>query len=244
MKVISMISRKGGVGKTTSLMALASVASAKNLRTILIDTDQNEPMEHWRVKADAYGFWPDNLKVERQLDFQPLHDRILEIDEKGEADLVLIDPKGGWAADFHNFLVQAIDVMIIPTRPNKLDGDEVISTLKTLAALKKKVVAGGGSIAKPYVLLNYLKAPSAMTAVQTAWCETLTQIDGCLKTQLRDRAAYQTMVEMGPLLEYIKYLKDGEPMERGQANHLAQALKEAEGLFDEIMQIHAAAEAA
>ena len=39
MKTISVVCQKGGVGKTTTVINLASVLSSKGLKTLIIDTD-------------------------------------------------------------------------------------------------------------------------------------------------------------------------------------------------------------
>ena len=39
MKTIAVVCQKGGVGKTTTVINLASVLSRKGLKTLIIDTD-------------------------------------------------------------------------------------------------------------------------------------------------------------------------------------------------------------
>ena len=39
MKTIAVVCQKGGVGKTTTVINLASVLSIKGLKTLIIDTD-------------------------------------------------------------------------------------------------------------------------------------------------------------------------------------------------------------
>ena len=39
MKTIAVVCQKGGVGKTTTVINLASVLSKKGLKTLIIDTD-------------------------------------------------------------------------------------------------------------------------------------------------------------------------------------------------------------
>ena len=51
MPVISFVSPKGGVGKTTSLMVLASGLIANNLSVHIIDADPNYPLMHWQEEG-------------------------------------------------------------------------------------------------------------------------------------------------------------------------------------------------
>ncbi|WP_306666057.1 ParA family protein, partial [Escherichia fergusonii] len=47
MPVISFVSSKGGVGKTTSAVVLAGEFAAAGRKVCLIDADPNRPLEAW-----------------------------------------------------------------------------------------------------------------------------------------------------------------------------------------------------
>ena len=48
MKTIAVVCQKGGVGKTTTVINLASVLSRKGLKTLIIDTD---PVSYTHLRA-------------------------------------------------------------------------------------------------------------------------------------------------------------------------------------------------
>ena len=59
MPVVSMVSSKGGAGKTTTALIIAGEIASAGRRVILVDADPNQPLVAW---ADRPGK-PDNIQV-------------------------------------------------------------------------------------------------------------------------------------------------------------------------------------
>jgi cellulose biosynthesis protein BcsQ len=57
MQLIAFASFKGGCGKTTTLMAMAAMLTARGRRIALFEADDNKPLALWRRRADARGQW-------------------------------------------------------------------------------------------------------------------------------------------------------------------------------------------
>ena len=53
MKTISIVSQKGGAGKTTLAIHLAVAASLAGMNTAIIDLDRKHPLQSGRTGAEA-----------------------------------------------------------------------------------------------------------------------------------------------------------------------------------------------
>ena len=87
MPVISLISPKGGVGKTTAATLLATQLARKS-QVIVIDADPNRPIEAWSKLAGV----PDNLRVVSDANQENIIDRIDEA--AAEVPFVIVDCEG------------------------------------------------------------------------------------------------------------------------------------------------------
>lgn len=113
MKTISIISQKGGAGKTTLALNLAAAAEASGHRTVIIDLDP---------QASAKG-WHDHRQKETPVVISSHASRledVLSTARKHGADLCIIDtaPHSETAA---LAAAKAADLILIPCRPAILD---------------------------------------------------------------------------------------------------------------------------
>jgi chromosome partitioning protein len=145
MRVWSIISQKGGSGKTTLALHLAIAATAKKRTTLVIDLDPQASAERWSAVRDAdeptiVGGLPEKLND------------MLEAAHANGADLALVDtpPRSDRTA---LIAAKAADLVLIPTRGTILDlpaiGDTV--NLLKLASLEHKAV----------IVLNAMPAKAA-----------------------------------------------------------------------------------
>jgi chromosome partitioning protein len=136
MKTISIISQKGGAGKTTVAVHLAVAAERRGFRTAIFDLDPQASAASWSDKREN----PSPAVVSAQAARLP---NLFEQAAKQLADLVIIDSAPN--ADAASLAAARVsDLILIPCRPAAFDLNAIGTTL-SLAA-----VAG-----KPaYVLLN------------------------------------------------------------------------------------------
>jgi chromosome partitioning protein len=126
MQVWSVISQKGGAGKTTLCLFLASIAAARGRDSLLIDLDPQR----------SAGRWSDILQVE---DSRPdivagLHDRLGDMLKQARehgTELAIVDtpPKIDRAA---LLAADAADVILVPTRGGVLDLHALRDTVELL----------------------------------------------------------------------------------------------------------------
>jgi len=147
MRVIAVVSQKGGSGKTTVATNLAVAALEDGKATLVLDLDQQPSAFGWfQARADKAG----------ALQVVPTHHaaipKLLEGAAAEGVELVLIDtaPKtepGARAA------IEACDVVLIPCQPSAHD----------LRAIQDTVELCRARGAKPFVVLNQVEATSPLT---------------------------------------------------------------------------------
>ena len=140
MKVLGLLSRKGGVGKTTLALHL-SVLAQETRRVLLIDLDP---------QGSAAAWWQARETDTPQLDqAQPgdLEGLLAKARDAG-MDLVLIDTRPSAEADAVKVAALS-DFVLVPTRPAILDLRAILGTLD--------IVKGGRHRAA--IVLNACTAP-------------------------------------------------------------------------------------
>lgn len=121
MRVLGLLSRKGGSGKTTIAVNLAVLAQATGRRTLLIDLDPQRSAASWWRARD--GNTPQLVET----DPNRLRD-ILEAADGDGVDLVVIDTRPSVEADAVQVAALS-DLVLIPTRPAILDLRAILATL-------------------------------------------------------------------------------------------------------------------
>jgi chromosome partitioning protein len=113
MKIIAIISEKGGAGKTTLAVNLAVAAEAHGLATAIFDLD---PRANSTVWGDAR-----ESKIPAVVPAQaPRLPILLQQARQNDADLVIIDCPGN-APDIGASAGAVADAILIPCKPNPFD---------------------------------------------------------------------------------------------------------------------------
>jgi chromosome partitioning protein len=141
MKTLGLLSRKGGVGKTTLALHLSVMAQDAGLRVLLIDLDP---------QGSAAAWWQAREADTPQLDVaQPGQlEGLLEKARAAGVDLVIIDTRPSVEADAVQVAALS-DYVLVPTRPAILDLRAILGTLD--------IVKGGRHRAS--IVLNACSAP-------------------------------------------------------------------------------------
>jgi chromosome partitioning protein len=129
MKTISVISQKGGAGKTTLVINIAGAAEALGWRTVVIDLDP---------QASAKG-WHDHRKHETPIVISAQASRIgdvLTTAREHGADLCIVDtaPHSETSA---LAAARAADLVLIPCRPSILDLRAISSSVDLVQIAKR-----------------------------------------------------------------------------------------------------------
>lgn len=125
MPVISLATSKGGAGKTTSAIVLATTL-ARNHTVTLIDADPAARLEAWSRK----GALPADIQIMRSRGERRIHD---EIDRaRSQSDFVIVDVEGV-ASRLNAFIMGESDLVVIPMGDEQPDAEAAIETLAQLA---------------------------------------------------------------------------------------------------------------
>ena len=118
MPTIPFISPKGGVGKTTSTLALATQLAARGVGVTVIDADPNYPIARWA----AGGHCPPNMRVISDVTENNIATKIR--DAANIDPFVLVDLEGT-AAKIVVLALQEADFVVVPMQgglaPTKSD---------------------------------------------------------------------------------------------------------------------------
>lgn len=123
MQVITIVQTKGGSGKTTAAMLLASAALDAGRRITLIDGDVNAQLGRWRDSFELAAWdsvkkptWPEALSILSPPETVEGLLALLEEEEARGVDLVVIDTRPGTHTDTEDFCLIS-DMVLIPARP-------------------------------------------------------------------------------------------------------------------------------
>lgn len=133
MFIIALISQKGGVGKTTLAIHLATAYAALNKRTLLVDLDPQTSAAEWKDARQAEHPYVMAVPSSRL-------GKTLETARENGADVVILDTaphSEGTALE----AARAADLILVPCQPSIMDLRAMRKTADILNYLKKPTFA-------------------------------------------------------------------------------------------------------
>lgn len=119
-KVITLATTKGGTGKTTLAISLASYWNERGVKVAALDADPNQNLKSWLTKGQL-----QDIPFKAEADENYLIDAIDELAQ--EADVVVVDMAGVG----NQALVYAIGISSLVIIPARTSEDDVLEALKT-----------------------------------------------------------------------------------------------------------------
>lgn len=142
MRIIGVVGRKGGSGKTTVAVHLAAILAAKGSRVVLIDADQQGSARHW-AEPGALPMEVQHRPLESDGQVRAWSAAIRAL----KADYVVLDSPPHLDAALGG-VIGLCDVAVIPCGPS---GMEVLATTDTVALIRD--IRAASSRRKPVIVL-------------------------------------------------------------------------------------------
>lgn len=228
MPVISFVSPKGGVGKTTAALLLAGELASAGGTVRIIDADPNCPLVDWSGLPGR----PEQISVIGCRDENAIIDEI----EKGtaEARFTLVDLEGAATAAV-TFAIAQSDLVIIPCKGSHLDAAQAARAIKLV-----KQTGRGVKRDIDFAILFSQIPPALRSSNQRDIADQFTDADvPVIPVMIYNREAYRTMFAAGGTLRTIT--------EQGVGNFKA-AVENAEAyasaVVDRLRNVRASKEAA
>ena len=121
MKIIAIISQKGGAGKTTLAIHLAVAAKLMRHEAVVIDLDPQASATSWKDSREAESPVVVSAQASRL-------ESVLEAAKQGGADLAIIDT-APHSESASLMAARAADLILIPCRPAILDLRAISNTI-------------------------------------------------------------------------------------------------------------------
>lgn len=237
IRVVLVMNRKGGSGKSTLCRALASAAERRGETVTIFDTDASKSCLKWMQAGQEAGNWSPLVEVIHTLDAHRVVEAIDQIYEQPDQEhLILIDTFGG-GSEAQDVLAVAAHRILCPMMLSHGDLSETLETASWYLTLRERVEQPE-DLAGFSVLLSRVQV--RLSESERAVADALFRSLPVLEAWLSNRSAYVRMDREG----LLGPIADRTP-NRGLAAHLEAAVKEAAELLDEIdRSIAAPAEAA
>lgn len=192
MPVIVFASSKGGPGKSTTAVLLATQLALKGASVTAIDADPNRPLSQWTLLPGC----PENLTVLAAVS----EATIIEVIEEAarRTTFVVVDLEGT-ASMAVAYAISRADLVIIPTQGSQLDAIEAAKAVKLIRQQEK---AFGRTI--PYaILFNRTNAAIRPRTLQHIREEFQKHNVPSLRTQMHEREAFRAIFSFGGTLESL-----------------------------------------
>lgn len=200
MPTIVFASPKGGAGKSTSAVVLASELAGKGAAVTVIDADPNKPVSAWAKRPGC----PENLTVLADVSEESV---IEEIEAAAARTPFVVVDLEGTASMMVAYAISRADLVIIPTQGSQLDAAEAAKAVKLIRQQEK---AFGRKI--PYAVLftrtSAALRPRTLQHIQDEFAK-----HGVLAfdTQIHERDAFRAIFSFGGTLAGLNATQVSNP---------------------------------
>lgn len=213
MPVITLLSPKGGVGKTTTALLLAIELAEGGSSVVIVDADPNFPIAKW---AGLPGK-PDNIEVVQEVDEDAIIDTIDAAQKR--AKFVIVDLEGRASARVTNALLMT-HLALVPMQGSVLDSDQAA---RAFQSIRRASTAARRSIAFAGV---FTRTPASSRIRSRVSQQIAESVEGAgiatLPTSIAERTVYRSLFAQGGTLSGLEGAQNAS-IESARANAAAFA---------------------
>lgn len=236
MRVITAYSHKGGTGKTTALMMLASAIEASGKTALLIDCDPHRAFAAYQShsRTPERDFWSSRLEVSYchyELTIEADLDNLLfRSDESGNYDYCLIN-LAGVDHPFNRHVLRFAEMTLLPFAPAALDLMELPGALEVIKLLETQNAVGLARVV-------FTKMKGRLTAAQRQYRDDVVAGFPHLETEIPDTSIFGDLVMRGLLGRSLAYVSShATGLQLAEVTRLREALDRCNSLLSEIDQL-------
>jgi chromosome partitioning protein len=220
MPVVVVANPKGGAGKSTVALVLATTLACLGVTVSIIDADPNRPIVDWRTGNSA-------LDVEVIGDLNESSVIKIVREQRRLRQFVLVDLEGTASRLVSRAITQA-DLVLIPLQASGVDARQAS---RAVALIHEEEEALGGRHI-PFRVVLTRTSPIITTRIEREIVNAL-EASGLplMRAQLHERQAFKAM--------FVRRLALHE-LDASQVNGLQEALRNAQGLAEELVDVLAA----
>ena len=189
MPTVVFASPKGGAGKSTSAVLLATQLALSGATVTIIDADPNRPVARWSTLPGK----PQGLRVIADVTERTIIRTIEE--EAARVAFVIVDLEGT-ASRMIPYAMSRSSLVIIPTRGSVLDAIEAVSAIREVRqqeeAFRRTIPA-----AVLFTCTSAAIRTRTLTSISQEFADNGVPV---LKTRLHDREAFRALFSFGGTL--------------------------------------------
>jgi chromosome partitioning protein len=189
MPTIVFASPKGGAGKSTSAVLLATVLAERGATVTIVDADPNKPVSRWAQRPGK----PENLVVLADVTEDTVIDAIEEA--ATQSAFVIVDLEGT-ASMMVGYAISRADLAIIPTQGSQLDAAEAVKAIK-LVKRQERAFNRPIPLAVLFTRTSAAIRPRSLQSIESEFAEKNIPMFG---TQIHERDAYRAVFSFGGTL--------------------------------------------
>ena len=186
MPTIVFASPKGGAGKSTSAVVLATELAGQGASVAIIDADPNKPVSRWANRPGK----PASLTVVADVTEDAILDRIDQASR--QAAFVIVDLEGT-ASLMVGYAISRADLVVIPTQGSLLDATEAVKAIRLVRNMEKTA----GKTIPTAILFTRTSAairPRSLQAIEAELAQSGVRV---LETQMHERDAFRAIFSFG-----------------------------------------------
>jgi chromosome partitioning protein len=189
MAIIAFANPKGGAGKTTAALLLASELASRGAKVTIIDADPERWISQWGLLDGK----PDNVKILGEVSEDTIVDQIDEASQHSQ--FVVVDLEGTASLMVANAIGMA-DLVIIPTQGSAMDakgGAKTIRLIRNQERMARRRIAHS-------VLLTRTSAAVTSRSMRNVQDQLAKNGVDIFATPIVERAAYRDIFDFGGTL--------------------------------------------